>query len=107
MSHVYLHRLALSSALFIEAHVTPCQGCRWPYLRELSTLFTYPSSCMICASSATGFRIAPASLFRPYRKSVARFVLYQQHSFMRGESPQMNRSFFSALGDASIAATNR
>src|ERR1035438_1068716 len=57
--------------------------------------------------TGSGLRIASANLFLPYLRRVARFVLYQQHSVIRGDSPHRKRSFFSLLGDESIAVTSR
>src|SRR3569833_4657556 len=61
----------------------------------------------IRASSAAGFLDECVSTFFTYLKTVMRFFLYQQHSVIRGESPQMNRSFVTACGECIRAPIKR
>jgi len=77
------------------------------FLFGISPRLCHPGFCKSRASSASGLRNTRANMFLPYRERVARFVLYQQHSVMRGDRPQRNLSFFRLPGVASIAATSR
>jgi hypothetical protein len=59
------------------------------------------------ASSASELRRARANAFLPYRKSVKKFVLYQQQFVILGDKPHKNRSLLSMPGEASTAAASR
>jgi hypothetical protein len=47
------------------------------------------------------------SKFLPYRTSVEKLVLYQQHSIIRGDKPHRTRMLFRLPGDERSAATTR